>query len=92
MSSGYLNEDDVPSAFDGKADNVDADFNPIDSYYNGDKGIIRNTSYSLNSPEPQRNLTTNQGYKSFTVSWNNILKQEILIYIIEKLEIAIKTG
>ncbi|MFY9276861.1 MAG: fibronectin type III domain-containing protein, partial [Clostridium sp.] len=69
-SSGYLNEDDVPSAFDGKADNVDADFNPIDSYYNGDKGSVSEIQViPLNSPEPPRNLTTNQGYKSFTVSW-----------------------
>lgn len=69
-SSGYLSEDDVPSAFDGKADNVDADFNPIDSYYNGDKGSVSEIQVvPLNSPEPPRNLTTEQGYKSFTVSW-----------------------
>ena len=58
------------SAFDGKADNVDADFNPIDSYYNGDKGSVSEIQVvPLNSPEPPRNLTTEQGYKSFTVSW-----------------------
>lgn len=69
-SSGYLNENDVPSAFDGKADNVDADFNPIDSYYNGDKGSVSEIQVvPLNSPEPPRNLTTEHGYKSFTVSW-----------------------
>lgn len=69
-SSGYLTEKDVPTAFDGKADNVDADFNPIDSYYNGDKGSVSEIQViPLNSPEPPRNLTTNQGYKSFTVSW-----------------------
>ena len=69
-SSGYLSAEDVPTGFDGKADNVDADFNPIDSYYNGDKGSVSEIQViPLNSPEPPRNLTTVQGYKSFTVSW-----------------------
>ena len=69
-SSGYLTEEDVPSAFDRKADNVDANFNPIDSYYNGDKGSVSEIQViPLNKPEPPRNLTTDQGYKSFTVKW-----------------------
>ena len=69
-SSGYLTENDVPSAFDGKADNVDSNFNPIESYYNGDKGSVSEIQVvPIQSPEPPRNLTTEQGYKSFTVSW-----------------------
>ena len=69
-SSGYLAPEDVPEAFDGKADNVDADFNPIKSYYDGDKGSVSEIQViPLNAPEPPRNLTTVQGYKSFTVSW-----------------------
>ena len=60
----------MPSAFDGKADNVDANFNPIESYYNGDKGSVSEIQVvPIQSPEPPRNLTTEQGYKSFTVSW-----------------------
>lgn len=69
-SSGYLTEEDVPSAFDGVADNVDENYNLIDSYYNGDKGSVSEIRVvPIQAPEPPRNLTTVQGYKSFTVSW-----------------------
>ena len=69
-SSEYLGKDDVPSAFDGVADNVDDSFNPIDSYYNEYKeSVLEVKVVPNNSPEPPRNLTTSQGYKSFTAKW-----------------------
>ena len=75
--SGYEAETGKPEAqghpaFDGIADNVDADFNLIDSYYNGDKGTVSEIRVvPIQAPEKPRNLTTEQGFKSFTVSWEN---------------------
>lgn len=58
--------------FDGKADNVDEDFKPLESYYNGDKGSVTEIQViPLRAPEVPRNLTTVSGYKSFTVSWED---------------------
>ena len=58
--------------FDGKADNVDKDFNPLESYYNGDKGSVTEIQViPLRAPEVPRNLTTISGYKSFTVNWED---------------------
>ena len=60
------------SGFDGKADNVDKDFKPLESYYNGDKGSVTEIQViPLRAPEVPRNLTTVSGYKSFTVSWED---------------------
>ena len=74
-SSGYEAEVGTPEAeghpaFDGIADNVDDKFNPIESYYNGDKGTVSEIQViPIQAPVPPRNLTTKQGFKSFTVSW-----------------------
>lgn len=69
-SSGYEDATKVPIAFDGIADNVDENYNPKDEYYNGDKGTVSEIQViPIQSPEPPRNLTTKQGFKSFTVSW-----------------------
>lgn len=79
-SSGYEAETGKPEAqghpaFDGKADNVDADFNPIDSYYNGDKGTVSEIQViPISAPQEPINLTTKQGFKSFTVSWEEHLQ------------------
>ena len=71
-SSGYEGESENPSAFDGKPDNVDENYNIIQSYYDGYKGTVSEIQVvPIQSPEPPRNLTTVQGYKSFTVSWEN---------------------
>ena len=70
--SGYEDSTKVPTAFDGIADNVDADFNPIADYYNNDKGTVSEIRVvPIQAPEKPRNLTTEQGFKSFTVSWEN---------------------
>ena len=59
-------------AFDGIPDNVDKDFNPLEDYYNGDKGTISEIQViPIQVPVPPRNLTTEQGFKSFTVSWGS---------------------
>ena len=69
-SSGYEDASTVATGFDGKADNVDADYNPIDSYYaNPNVSVSEIQVIPKQAPEPPRNLTTTQGYKSFTVSW-----------------------
>lgn len=69
-SSGYLTKDDIGAGFDGAADNVDESFNPIDKYYNEYTESVLEVRVVPNSaPEPPRNLTTSQGYKSFTVKW-----------------------
>lgn len=71
-SSGYEGESENPSAFDGKADNVDENYNLNESYYEGYKGTVSEIQVvPIQSPEPPRNLTTVQGYKSFTVNWEN---------------------
>lgn len=68
--SGYLTETDVPSAFDGKADNVDANYNPIQDYYNGNIGSVTEVQViPISSPDKPINLVTTPGYKSFTVTW-----------------------
>lgn len=70
--SGYEEAYEGHKGYDGKADNVDENFNPIDSYYNGEKGTVSEIQViPIQSPEPPRNLTTSQGYKSFTVSWES---------------------
>lgn len=69
-SSGYEDASTVATGFDGKADNVDENYNPIDSYYaNPNVSVSEIQVIPKQSPEPPRNLTTIQGYKSFTVSW-----------------------
>lgn len=74
-SSGYEIETGTPEAvghpaFDGVADNVDKNFNPIESYYDNDKGTVSEIQVvPIQVPVPPRNLTTNQGFKSFIVSW-----------------------
>ncbi len=79
-SSGYEAETGKPEAqghpaFDGKADNVDEKFNPIDSYYNGDKGTVSEIQViPISAPQEPINLTTKQGFKSFTVSWEEHLQ------------------
>lgn len=71
-SSGYEEKTDDHTGYDGKPDNVDSDFNPIQSYYNGDKGSVTEVQViPLRAPEVPRNLSTAQGYKSFTVGWEN---------------------
>lgn len=71
-SSGYEEETEDHTGYDGKPDNVDEDYNPKDSYYNGDKGSVTEIQViPLRSPEVPRNLTTVSGYKSFTVSWED---------------------
>ena len=81
-SSGYEDATKNPSAFDGKPDNVDSNYNIIQSYYDGYKGTVSEIQViPITSPEPPRNLTTVQGYKSFTVSWeNHIQAREFDIY------------
>ncbi|HAX73993.1 MAG TPA: hypothetical protein DCY20_10760 [Firmicutes bacterium] len=70
--SGYLGQADLPLAFDGKADNVDANFNPIEEYYAGNIGSVTEIQVIPNSsPGKPINLVTKPGYKSFTVSWEN---------------------
>ena len=70
--SGYEEEYEDHKGYDGKPDNADSDFNPIKSYYDGDKGSVTEIQViPLRVPEAPRNLTTVPGYKSFTVNWEN---------------------
>lgn len=79
--SGYANEltdEDkgyIGNPFDGKADNVDENYNPIDGYYGvnnapKDKGTISEIRVvPLGAPSEPLNLSITSGYKSFSVSW-----------------------
>ena len=70
--SGYEEETSGHKGYDGKPDNVDSNYNPIESYYKGDKGKVTEIQViPQRSPEQPRNLTTVSGYKSFTVSWED---------------------
>lgn len=61
--------------FDGKADNVDENYNPIDGYYGvnnapKDKGTISEIRVIPGgTPSEPINLSVTSGYKSFSVSW-----------------------
>lgn len=61
--------------FDGKADNVDENYNPIDGYYGvnnapKDKGTISEIRVIPGgAPSEPINLSVTSGYKSFSVSW-----------------------
>lgn len=71
-SSGYEDATTVPKGFDGEPDNVDSDFNLIQSYYdNPNTSVSEIRVVPIQSPEPPRNLTTTQGYRYFTVSWES---------------------
>ena len=69
----------IPYKLDGKADNVDENYNLKDEYYGTGayKGNPKMGSVSdiqvvpISSPEPPRNLKVAEGYKSLTVSWEN---------------------
>ncbi len=80
--SGYANElpdgEDkgyVGNPFDGKADNVDDNYSPIDGYYGEnnapkDKGTISEIRVvPAGAPTEPLNLSIESGYKSFKVSW-----------------------
>ncbi len=60
---------------DGKADNVDENYNPIDGYYGvnnapKDKGTISEIRVvPAGAPTEPINLSVTSGYKSFSVSW-----------------------
>ncbi|HCW53641.1 MAG TPA: hypothetical protein DG753_07890 [Clostridium sp.] len=70
--SGYEEETSDHKGYDGKPDNVDSNYNPIESYYKGDIGKVTEIQViPQRSPEQPRNLTTVSGYKSFTVSWED---------------------
>ncbi|MDO5516708.1 MAG: dockerin type I domain-containing protein, partial [Clostridium sp.] len=71
-SSGYEEKTSDHKGYDGKPDNVDKDYNPIENYYKGNKGSVTEVQViPLRAPEVPRNLTTVQGYRSFTVAWEN---------------------
>lgn len=69
----------IPYELDGKADNVDENYNLKDEYYGigAYKGNPKMGSVSdiqvvpINSPAPPRNLKVTEGYKSLSVSWEN---------------------
>ena len=80
--SGYANElpdgEDkgyIGNPFDGKADNVDDNYNPIAGYYGEDnapkdKGTISEIRVvPAGAPTEPINLGVTSGYKSFSVSW-----------------------
>lgn len=81
--SGYANDDSIPNEdkgyignpFDGKADNVDENYSPVDGYYGEnnspkDKGTISEIRVvPRGKPTEPLNLGIKQGYRSFTVSW-----------------------
>lgn len=93
--SGYANElkdEDKgywsgANPFDGKADNVDENYNPVSAYYGTpvegtsgenikyhpqDKGTVSEIRVvPKGKPTEPINLNINSGYKSFTVSWEN---------------------
>ena len=70
--SGYEENVDGHTGYDGVPDNVDENFLPLESYYNGKKGSVTEVQViPLRAPEVPRNLTTVSGYKSFTVSWED---------------------
>ena len=69
----------IPYELDGKADNVDENFNLKPEYYgtgdcagNPNMGSVSDIQVvPINAPEPPRNLKVVEGYKSLTVSWEN---------------------
>ena len=67
----------IPNELDGVADNVDKDFNKKDDYYglNGHEPNIGSVSdiqvIPISAPEPPRNLTVKEGYRSLEISWEN---------------------
>ena len=67
----------IPNTLDGVADNVDKDFNKKDDYYglNGHEPNIGSVSdiqvIPISAPEPPRNLTVKEGYRSLEISWEN---------------------
>lgn len=83
--SGYANELDSEdkgywtgsSPLDGKADNVDENYNPVSGYYGqnnapSDKGTISEIRViPQGKPSKPINLSITPGYKSFGVSWEN---------------------
>lgn len=71
-ASGYEENIDGHEGYDGVPDNVDENYKPLESYYNGKKGSVTEVQViPLRAPEVPRNLTTISGYKSFTVSWED---------------------
>ena len=67
----------IPNTLDGVADNVDENFNKKDDYYglNGHEPNIGSVSdiqvIPISAPEPPRNLTVKEGYRSLEISWEN---------------------
>lgn len=79
----------IPYELDGKADNVDENFNLRDEYYgtgdysgNPNMGSVSDIQVvPISSPEPPRNLKVTEGYKALTVSWeNHIQAREFDVY------------
>ena len=80
--SGYVKEEGVPEAYDGKADNVDQNYNPIEDYYNGNIGSVTEIQViPKNAPSEPINLVTTPGFKSFSVTWEkHIQARDFAIY------------
>ncbi|MDB8553733.1 M60 family metallopeptidase [Turicibacter sanguinis] len=68
--SGYIEADVEPTAYDGRADNVDENYQPIEDYYAGNIGSVTEIQViPINEPEEPINLVTTPGFKSFSVTW-----------------------